>query len=283
MPPAHKAVPALLAALPALIAFAAQAEGLDLISKIHDIEAGLLSDLPANRADVSESEFCQVIIGDPRTLAGSRVMQLQWKVTDEPESGDLTFVSFVGKVEPGNSGSCRLSEGNIGIFCGDSLQELIYAGKEARQGIGSIQVLEGERLRIWDGDYLSTPLADLQIVDGNLVILGNVADRDTFCGGAASAPNIFCLPVHFAPRLLLAEGWQPAQSGDAASATYIMKMMRVLPELQECSGTGFDFCAWEYTKGTGQVLCVVTAGEANDGSSPAVTGFQVACAGQAAE
>jgi hypothetical protein len=266
--------------LPTFVAESAVAQTLDLVSQRPDLETTLLSELPANSGDTAQAGSCPSVLPNPTTAAGKSVAAMNWQVTAEIESGALTFVSFVGKVEAGTSGSCLLTDGNIGIFHDTKPLGLIYGAKNTPRSIGSLQPLEGGNLRIWDGDYLSAPLADLQILDDTLVILRNVADRDTFCAGTASAPNIYGLPIHLARRLLLAEGWQPATALDSELGTYAEDAQQSLPELQECSGTGFGYCLWNYVKLPDQQLSVVTAGEGGENTSPSVASFQVSCEAQ---
>ena len=50
-----------------------------------------------------------------------------------------------------------------------------------------------------------------------------------------------------------------------------------MPEVQECAGTGFGFCNWEYRKEPDQALSLTTAGEAADDSSPQIVTFMIGC------
>ncbi|MEH6654095.1 hypothetical protein [Loktanella salsilacus] len=118
------------------------------------------------------------------------------------------------------------------------------------------------------------PLADLQIVGRDLVIVRNVADRDSFCSGTSNAPNIFGLPIHLARKVQLVEGWQPNQAPIGEADSYYAEARKLLPELDTCSGTGFGFCRYEYSREVTQILTVITAGE----TLPLANGFTVQCA-----
>lgn len=258
---------------------AAQASAVDLARQASPLELTLLNTLPANSASDPGEAFCSVLSNAPTTAAGQLVAGAGWKVSGEFAMGDLTIVSFVGRAEQGTSGSCLLSDGNVGIFQNGALQGLIYAPEGSDLSIGSIQPLESGRIRIWDGEYLSQPLADLQVIGSDLVVLTHVASRDSFCEGAVTIPNIYGLPIHLARRMLLAEGWTPAASSEPPATDWTAEMRREWPELEDCSGTGFGYCSWSYASIAGESLAVTTAGEAPEGSSPAVIDFGASCSG----
>lgn len=264
----------------ALTLAASPAQALDIPSQISGFQISKLTSLPKNSAAQSEEHFCGAI-KKPRTPAGQQVAGADWVVTGEETHDSLTFVSFVGETSSGTSGSCLLTQGNIGIFQNDTLQAVIYADASQPSGLGTVEAVEGNRIRIFDGDYLPVPVADLRIIDNDLLILSNVAERDSFCDGKATAPNVYGLPIHLARRLLLAEGWQPAANPPDAEESvvsgYVEHLRKTMPEVQECSGTGFGFCNWEYRKDSDQALSVTTAGEAADDSSPQIVSFTVGC------
>lgn len=269
-----------IAAIIALPGFSAQAEDISFASQVSGIEFATMSTLPENKSYESDKDLCSAIITEPETNAGRKVADANWWVTGEIEKGDLTFVSFVGKFDIGTSGACPRSEGNIGVFLDEALQAIIYTDETASQSIGSIEALDGGNLRIWDGDYLSAAFFDMKIIDNNLIIIRQIADHDTFCGGAISAPTTFGLPINIARRLLISEDWQPVSAPKNEASSVVAQTQETIPELQDCSGTGFGFCSFEYSKGDEYTLTVVTAGEGEDDDenfSPAVVGFQVTC------
>ncbi len=258
---------------------ALRAEGIEFASQISGFEFRAVESLPSNPTPAAPEVFCGQLQNGVNTAAGRLVEQAGWRVSTEAELAGLTFVAFIGKVEPGTSGSCALGAGNIGIFKGENLRGLIYAPQGTPAGIGSFAVRDGAVLRIWDGELLPMPIADLQLIGDDLVILRNVASRDSFCGGSASIPNSYGLPLHIARQVLLAEGWTPHPAEDASSSDWIGEMQAKWPELQDCSGTGFGYCAWQYSRATGQSLALTTAGEAPEGGSPMVIDATADCTG----
>ena len=74
-------------------------------------------------------------------------------------------------------------------------------------------------------------------------------------------------------------GWQPVPGDPAQQALGWAKDIAAagVPEVEDCSGTGFAFCAFTYARPAG-TLSVVTAGEGGeDGSLPAVSRYWVDC------
>lgn len=211
----------------------ASADSFGLASQVTDLKVVTISKLPKGNAKTQEDDRwqCAMTAEDITSVAGNLVLAQNWRVTSEVERVGLTFVSFVESAEPGTSGSCSQTDGNVGIFRGETLLGLIYSDKGAMKSIGSIQALEGDRIRIWDGGYLQQPLADLQIVERDLVIVRNVAERDSFCEGASSAPNIFNLPINLARQQLLAEGWSPNPVPPEDADQFYAEERKLLPEL----------------------------------------------------
>ena len=257
----------------------ATAQGVDLVSQVDELTVAALARLPTNPHGRVDGSFCPPVILAPDSKAGQSVAGHGWGVTGEIALNGLSFVSFVGRVSQGTSGSCFMADGNIAIFRGDVLESLIYAQPHARRGIGEIVLGEGG-IRVWDGDYLQRPLADLRLYGADLVIVTGVAQRDPFCAGSISVPNLYGIPVHLARRLLLDEGWAPvplAQLDDSISALTVRRMQQTLPEVQSCSGTGYGYCNFAYQSAGGASLSVTTAGEAEAPSSPSVVGYSVIC------
>lgn len=201
-----------------------QATELDLAAQIGHLEITPLANLPKNTSTATTDAFCPILVDTPKSPEGQQVTQAGWLVSGEIEVGGLTFASFAGEAEQGISGSCLLRDSNIGIFQDNALRGLFNAPQDAVSSIGSIDGLEGNTLRIWDGDYLSQPLADLMVVGEDLVILRNVASRNSFCESAVNVPNLYGLPVHLARRMLLAEGWSPERSTEEPGLPWVVDM-----------------------------------------------------------
>lgn len=252
----------------------ADADSGTIASQVEGLSAVALTELPDGKArsDDPASERCTMSEKDLFTPAGQLVAARNWMVTAEIEHAGYTFVSFVGHAENGPSISCYLSDGNVAVFQGTKLLGVVYANNMATRDIGLVHALEGDRLRIFDGGYPYMPLADLQVIDDDLIIVGNVADRDSFCGGRVSVPNIRNLEIHDARRVLFSEGWTVdptlSEGDDRGSGLF----PHPLPETDSCMGTGYGFCYFGYVKHGSERLGVGTVGEGYR-----VTDFSASC------
>ncbi|MCY1126960.1 hypothetical protein OU426_08845 [Frigidibacter sp. RF13] len=270
----------LLALLPVFDAAAALAAPPSTASQVPGLEILPLPALPPAPADRGEPEFCDHLLTKARTPGGKVAEALGWAVTAEAPFGAYQAVSFVGHAEPATSGACNLSQGNIAFFRGDRLVALAYAAEGAPSSIGRITPFGVGGLRVWSGDLIPAPVADIRPVGPDGIALTPPASEQIQCDGKARLPYLYGLPVDLA-RILLAEaGWQPVdqaasgtrspgQADDIAAAGII--------EVEDCAGTGFAFCSYAYQGEAGD-LSLVTAGEIGaDGSLPFVTGYGVTC------
>ncbi|WP_442678280.1 hypothetical protein ACSBM8_12160 [Sphingomonas sp. ASY06-1R] len=83
--------------------------------------ADLLPPAPASAAD---RDNCAHLLSNAKSPAARMVAARGWAVTGEAQVGGYRAVSFVGKMQPGTSGSCQLERGNVGFFRGEKLVAL---------------------------------------------------------------------------------------------------------------------------------------------------------------
>lgn len=262
------ATPAL--ATPARAELASQIPGLDIVA---------LDRLPMAPTAQGDAEFCGHLSIQPETPAGRGAKAQGWIVTAEAPFGDLTAVSFVGSFVQGTSGSCLRQDGNVGFFAGDRLTALIYARNAEDLPIGFIAPFGDSGLRLWSGDYLPQPLADIRPTTGGIAVVP-LAASEPVCNGTAEVPLIYGLPVDIARKKLAEAGWQPVPfTGDRSESMGLDAEIaaRGVPEVDICSGTGFGFCGYAYVGPAGS-LGVTTMGEfGEDGSFPTVADYGVDC------
>lgn len=269
-------VPAATAALLIAAASPALAEA-SYTSTVPGLAIAPLTDLPPAPMNQGDREFCLHKLVPQFTTPGGEVAHFQgWGVTGEEPFGPLTAVSFVGGFTGGTSGGCELNDGNIGLFQGGDLKAVIYATDPQSTLIGFVAPLWPDGLRIWSGGYLAEPLADIRPDGAGGAAIVPLAASETVCGGAAEVPLIYGLPILEARQRLIAAGWQPVpraadQGVDSLTTGLIAEG---IPEVDECSGTGYGFCAFRYTRPTAD-LSVTTAGEG--GSMSPVVGYGEAC------
>lgn len=233
-----------------------------------------LATLPAAPAAAANREGCEHLLARPASPAARQVAASGWAVTAEVPLGRYRAVSFVGKLEPSTSGTCQLSDGNVAIYEGEQLSAVAYAGRAAQRSLGRAVALEGVGLRLWDGDILPGPLADLRLNgDGSLSIVA-LAAEERRCQGRAVIPNILGMPMDAARAALLGAGWRPlAGSNSTPGSREADLTRRGITEVDGCSGTGMGFCRFNYVGAAGR-LGVITAGEADP---PTVRDYDVQC------
>ncbi|NPD17701.1 hypothetical protein HOY34_21210 [Xinfangfangia sp. D13-10-4-6] len=265
--------------VPTLFAAPALAQEIEGFTSDHaDYAVVAISTLPAAPEPKAEA-FCGNLIAGASTPAGRVVEGQGWAVTAELPLGPLTAVSFVGTQIEGTSGSCEFLNGNVGIFQGADLLAIVYGTNVERPLIGRIEPFAANAVRIWDGDLLSQPAADLDLSGEGYVRVLLLAASEQFCDGSRSVPLIYGLQITEARARLAEQGWSPADHGppegrpDERSAALAGSG---LIEAESCAGTGFGFCAFDYVAGT-DILSVITAGEGPEGGSPVVSGYDVSC------
>lgn len=269
------AIAAILSLCGGLSGVALADDGLSLVSEVDAIELVALQTLPDAPGDRGDFDLCSHLAMTPDTQGGALAEDRGWIVTGEVALDGYDAVSFIGSFGVGTSGSCERLDGNVGIFRAGELVALAYAPDATTRAISLITPLEAGGARIWDGDYLPYPVADLQIGDDGMAIV-ELAAIDQVCGGAAEVPNIYGMPIGEARTLLQQHGWTPwsgdeVQQFDHRAADY---RDQGLIEVGSCSGTGFGFCSFGYENKAGE-LFVTTVGDAEP--SPAVSSYGVEC------
>lgn len=248
-------------------------------SEVKDLAIALATAIPRAPASASDRESCAHLAADPKTPAGRNVAGQGWAVTGEaPLPNGNQAVSFVGKFESGTSGSCLLSAGNVAIFHDENLLAIAYAPRGSNQSIGRIVPLGDGQARIWSGDFLSQPVADLRVEnEGYLLALAPLAAEERLCGGRAAVPNIYGMNIDTARNVLESKGWTPVR-GEIGNdrnqfGREIELVKRGILEVESCSGTGFGYCSFLY-RGSAGTLSVTTVG---DDDLPGVSGYSVEC------
>lgn len=259
----------------ALLATPAAAAGVSATSQVPAILATALTDLPRGPNPSASDPNCADRVIAPQTDAGRQVASFGWAVIAEASVGELQLVSFAGSLTPGTSGTCALAQGNVGVFAGGQLRALLYTASPTDTLIGALRPLEGGNVRLWGGDYLPAPVADIAAGDGTLTVT-RLAAAETLCAGSISVPNVYRLPITGARTALMASGWQPVPQSREEFGQQADLFDMGITEAVSCSGTGFAYCAYTY-RANGSELSLVTAGELYDGAIPEVTSYAATC------
>lgn len=234
--------------------------------------------LPTAPAAQGETAVCtHLFVETIATPGGQDAAAKGWKVTSEQALGDLIAVSFVGNAIPATSGTCELTDGNVGFYAQGQLVALLYSTNPEALLIGRLRSF-GDGLRLLSGDVLPGTVADIGY-DGTTLGVTAPIGEEPVCNGTALVPAIEGLPIDKARDLLIGAGWQPIP-GDPEQQAFSQAaeiVARGLPEVEDCSGTGFAFCAFGYT-GPAGTLDVITVGEVDEsGGLPQVSRYSVDC------
>lgn len=273
-----KVMKSLLAAAVLLTSLAAIAQDAtvraQVTSSVEELRIVRLDKLPPAPASAAGRDLCAPWLTTPQTGAGHRVQSAGWGVTGEVSLGGFQLVSFVGSFEPGTSGSCLVGDGNVAIFSEGELFAIVYVPQGVPRTIGAIEPFETTGVRIWDGDYLRQPLADLRLADDGTFAVQPLAAEEKVCGGRGIVPNIYGKPINEARAALEQRDWLAvATSADPADPREADLAARGFLEVEGCSGTGFGFCSFNYEGPAGK-LNITTVGDAE---FPEVAGYGVTC------
>jgi len=232
------------------------------------------AELPEAAAPIDRG-FCGHHEVAPQTPAGRTVAEAGWAVISEEPLGPLIAVSFVAGFRSMTSGACVLAGGRIGFFGGVELLALVEARPPDGTGTGRLRRVGPDRLRIWSGEMLPRPVADIILTEGAPMIVP-LARTDAFCDGSLKMPLIHGLSLSDASALLAAHGWEPdpvAQPSDPLAARLAA---RGFTGAEHCSGTGFGFCSLTFVQG-GATASVLTFGNVERPAGPDVADYVVTC------
>lgn len=247
----------------------------EVLSEVPEILAAKASKLPEGPHPKKTDDNCAMDFADPKTDAGRLVLQRGWGVLSEARIGDYHLVSFAGEFIPGTSGSCAIRQGNIGVFDGNKLKAILYTASKSDELIGVLVPTESGTVRIWSGDYLGLPVADISAGSFG-VIVGKVAAEDVFCGGKVAVPNVYDMPITEARTKLFSSGWEGVPQPKEEWGQQVDLHDLGVTEAVSCSGTGFGYCSYSY-RTAGATMDLTTAGELFEDSMPGVVNYTVAC------
>ncbi|MBL8597369.1 MAG: hypothetical protein JNL14_06490 [Devosia sp.] len=249
--------------------------GQEVVSELPDIKAAKVTRLPEGPHPEKQDDNCSSDFAEPTTEAGRYVLDRGWGVLSEVPIGDYQLVSFAGEFVPGTSGSCAVRQGNIGIFDGSKLKAILYTASKTDELIGVLTPNEVGTVRIWSGDYLGHPVADITAGSVGLIV-GEIADEDSFCKGTVTVPTVFGEGITKARQSLISAGWDPVPQPKEEWGQQVDLHALGITEAVSCSGTGFGYCSYAYAR-AGAKLDVTTAGELFEDSVPGVVDYAVTC------
>jgi hypothetical protein len=251
--------------------------------------SGPFESVPPAPAQQDEGEACtHRFIEAPETPAGRATRAAGWNVTSETPFGAYTAVGFVASSAIFASGACELYDGQIGLFAGEKLIALVYSLEKSMPVIGYAAPFGEGGVRVFSGRVIPVPVADLRQIGTDGIAVTPPALEEPVCGGKASLPYLYGLPITLARGLLIEEGWHPVP-GDLYpwAPMYDLIAATGLPEVQLCESTVFQFgyCTFSYSGPVG-ILSLTTEGAIFAGdqmlgyTSYGVTNYGVDCVAQ---
>lgn len=259
-----------------LVPMAAVAGDVTVSSQVREIFVTSITKLPMGPRPQRQDDNCHNRIIEPTTAAGRYAQDRGWGVISEISVGRYELVSFGGEFIGGTSGTCAIQQGNVGVFEGTALKVILYTGKSSDQLIGQLRRKEDGEVRLWSGEYLRYPVADISLDDHSLVVEQLSAD-EPFCKGRVKVPNVYGMSIIEARERLGAAGWQPVAQESEEWGQQVELHKLGVTETVSCSGTGFAYCSYEYQRPDAS-LTLTTAGELYEQSVPGVAFYDVSCA-----
>ncbi len=261
--------------LASLIPVAAVAGDVAVSSQVREILVTSITKLPMGPRPQRQDDNCHNRIIEPTTAAGRYAQDRGWGVISEISVGRYDLVSFGGEFIGGTSGTCAIRQGNVGVFEGTALKAILYTGKSSDELIGQLRQKEDGELRLWSGEYLRYPVADISLDDHSLVVEKLSAD-EPFCQGRVKVPNVYGMPITEVRERLSAAGWQPVPQESEEWGQQVELHKLGVTETVGCSGTGYAYCTYEYRRPDAS-LTLTTSGELYEQSVPSVAFYNVSC------
>lgn len=185
-----------------------------------------------------------------------------WAILAEQALANYKFIAFAGVLHSGTSGSCLIEQSNIAIYFKNELEGLIYLDNPKVPRIGNLVLVDAGYIRIFTGDYIQTPVAELHLTKNGL----ELRDRSLFsahCNGKAILPDVIGKNILEARTILFEYGFSPSLTISDSIPNWRKGLINAgITEVAACSGTGFAFCRFNYQNNASNVG-LVTAGEAD--------------------
>jgi hypothetical protein len=223
------------------------------------------SELPRAAPDPELSDFCADEPIAPKTAAGAVAASHGWYVTGEQAIGPYVAVGIFSHADDGTSGACLVHDGSVAVFAGSRLvaiawdPEPVDAGTYTNAGYLAATSF-ADRVRLWPGGP-GTPVADLVLTRDGLE-LADFPVATPYCGGRVTVPRVWGRVLPELRAELAAAGWRAVALAKPSTVTDPESWWaKEVPELQDCSGTGFGFCGAEFRHANGATLSVSTIGE----------------------
>lgn len=189
-----------------------------------------LDDIPSGPSPDVSGSLCESFIKqDPKFEEAKDIEEKGWSILDEKSFGFYKFVTFAGRFV-NSQGFCEIQEGNLALFETDDLIGVLYAASKEYSLFGTLQIIEGGKIRLWNGmKPVPSPVADIE-VGLNLIEVNPLSTIDSFCEGHELVPNLHI-------------------SDDASKHDSLLDKFGWHHHTHEGCSSGLGFCTDVYTNG----------------------------------
>lgn len=241
-----------------------------LRSELPDYEASMLSALPA--APKARLQECRTA---PATLSAGKALEAAgWQVISEISLGDHALVTFAASSSPGERGLCDVTNGNLGIFEAERLIGLYWSRVKENTLFGALSTEREGVIDLRSSTFPATPIAEILRIDDTFVLRARPSTL-AGCTGKVEVPQLWQEPVGKMRDALIALGWAP-MSPSAQDPVSADMQAQGFPETESCTGTGYNYCSYEYSKPEAK-LRVISMGELGPDHQPAMIDYDLTC------
>jgi len=225
--------------------------------------------------DISDGPcaYFTVPIDDQKFSISRSIQNKGWGILSEVSLAKYHFIAFAGSFSGGTSSTCSISQSNIAIFEQDNLLGIIYLDASDASLIGSIRLMDAGFIRVFSGDAIQMPVADIHL-SLNGFELKTISALTAYCNGTSIVPSVFGKDIIEARNVLINYGFEPIEAIEPSLPVWRMHLIDAgIREVDACSGSGYSFCRFSYNNENSSVN-LITAG---DDAFPSVVRIGVNC------
>ena len=267
---------ALLLLVGAITASNADITQFEIGRDLHNFRFNAIKSIPNGPyPDISDGPcaYFTVPIDDQKFSISQSIQNKGWGILSEVKLAKYHFIAFAGSFSRGTSSTCSISQSNIAIFDQDNLLGIIYFDASDASLIGSIRLMDAGFIRVFSGDTIQMPVADIHL-SLNGFELKTISALTAYCNGTSIVPSVFGKDIIEARNELINYGFEPIEAIEPSLPVWRMNLIDDgIREVDACSGSGYSFCKFRY-KNENSSLNLITAG---DDAFPSVVRIGVNC------
>ena len=232
-----------------IITTLAAVEDVNIDPDLEKFKFGAVGSIPSAPHPIPEDNIrsCNWYILDKEELKIPRSNDIRkkgWAILSEAQLGQYELIAFAGKFEVETSATCYVKESNIAIFKNGSLFGVIYLQTKEDTQIGHFEKMDDGFLRLYSGDPLQVPVADLNIHTNGLKLDPISKKPLRYCGKKTVIPNTLGMTIQDARDKLWISGFDRIEH-EQEPESYTSKTYPGINELAGCSN-GIPWCYFEY-------------------------------------